>query len=119
MCLRINIPKTKAMRINATNTSNFTLQQQHIENVQSFCYLGSIITTNGGSKEDVQNRINKARQAYGQLSHVWNSHHISWRTMLGIFSSCVKSVALYGCGTQHVVISKQCKSLSTVAYAEF
>ncbi|KAI8115934.1 LINE-1 reverse transcriptase like protein [Lucilia cuprina] len=95
--LRINIPKTKAMRINATNTSNFTLQQQHIENVQSFCYLGSIITTNGSSKEDVQNRINKARQVYGQLSHVWNSHHISRRTKLDIFSSCVKSVALYGC----------------------
>lgn len=90
--LRINIPKTKAMKINMASIDNFTLQQQHIENLQFFCYLERIITTNGGCKEDVANCINKSRKVYDQVHPEWYSQHISRRTKLKMFNSCMKSI---------------------------
>jgi hypothetical protein len=37
------------------------------ENVDKFPYLGSIVTKEGGSMEDVRNKISKANWAFNQL----------------------------------------------------
>lgn len=45
-------------------------------------------------------RIPKAYQSFGLLRHEWKSTAISMRTMITtIFSSCLKSVLLYACGS--------------------
>lgn len=53
--LRINVGKIKEMRINATYTQNFKVNGIKLKNCKSFCFLGSIISANGGSKEDITN----------------------------------------------------------------
>ena len=55
--------------------------------------------TDGGAEEDVNCRLNKARAAFGRMHAVWASSQISRRTKLRIFSSCVKSILLYGSET--------------------
>lgn len=97
--LEINIKKTKAMRINNVSTENITLQGQPVEYVDSFCYLGSTLTTDGGAETDANNRLNKARAAFGRLQPVWRSSQISRRTKLRIFNACVKSTLTYGSET--------------------
>ena len=41
-----------------------------IEAVDRFAYLGSIIAAGGGTDMDIENRMNKARAAFGMLSVV-------------------------------------------------
>ena len=95
----INIKKTKAMRINNTRTEHIMLQGQIVEYVDSFCYLCSTMTTNGGAQTDVHKRLNSARAAFGRLHSVWSSSYISRRTKLKIFNACVKSTLLYSSET--------------------
>ncbi|XP_073841183.1 uncharacterized protein [Musca autumnalis] len=70
---------------------------QPLEDVSSFNYLGSIITTNGGSDKDIQCRLNKA--AFGMLNKLWRDRSLSSGTKLKVFNSNVKSVMFYGCET--------------------
>jgi hypothetical protein len=46
------------------------------ENVDKFPYLGSIVTKEGGSMEDIK-KISKANGAFNQLQEVWKSSDIS------------------------------------------
>lgn len=103
-CLTINAQKTKTMHSGRTTQQHqpILLQQQPIEEVEQFTYLGSILTPDGGAELDVEVRINKARAAFGILSPVWRSKEISLRTKLKLFESNVKSVLLYACETWKV-----------------
>jgi hypothetical protein len=104
--LKINIPKTKIMSVNATEDSQqLLLQEQVIQEVQQFTYLGSELSPKGGAELDVEKRINKARTAFGKLSKIWQSNIFSLRTKLRLFNSNVKSVLLYGCETWKVTVS--------------
>lgn len=97
--LKINASKTKEMRINADSNLPLTLQNQPVERVNVFQYLGSMITEQGGAVTDVVTRIQKARGAFTQLNRIWRSTIYSVRTKMRIFKTCVVSVLLYGCET--------------------
>lgn len=97
--LEINIKKTQAMRINNSNDNHIMIQNQRIQYVKSFCYLGCMMSTDGGVEDDVTNRLSKARSAFGRLNKIWRSTQISLRTKTRIFDSCVKSTLLYGSET--------------------
>nr|XP_034311369.1 uncharacterized protein LOC117684225 [Crassostrea gigas] len=94
--LNINLKKTKIMRINARNNSSVQVNGEPLEDVDTFTYLGSIITTSGGTDVYITSRINKARHVFAILKPVWTSSFITTRTKLRIFNSNVKSVLLYG-----------------------
>ena len=96
--LKININKTKEMCIHTPNNQPLLLNDQQIEQVTEFPYLGSIISKDGGTDKDVEVRIKKVRGAFGMLNTVWRSTTYSNNTKLRIFNS-VKSVLLYGCET--------------------
>ncbi|XP_075157756.1 uncharacterized protein LOC142231022 [Haematobia irritans] len=89
----------QVMRINASNNDTIAVNRKPIENVNTFCYLGSIITSEGGSSEDIKNRLNKGRAAFASLEKVWRSTYISRNTKIKIFNASIKSVILYGCET--------------------
>ena len=95
----VNVKKTKALRINTNKTKPFTLRCESIEDVDSFLYLGSMVTKDGGATQDVSQRIQKANGAFVQLYPVWRNNRISTRTKLRIFRSNVKSLLLYGSET--------------------
>ena len=77
--------------------------------MDKFCYLGSIITKDGGADEDVANRIQKARIAFGSLHRVWSSKRLTRRLKLQIFNSNIKPVLLYGCETWKVTNNITCR----------
>jgi hypothetical protein len=47
-------------RLGISEDEKVTLGNERIDQVDSFIYLGSIISKNGGSSEDVKSRIAKA-----------------------------------------------------------
>ena len=62
--LKINIRKTNTLRLNANGERKFLINGKEIDNVKSFCYLGSITEKSGGSLADVASHINKARNTF-------------------------------------------------------
>ena len=93
--LKVNASKTKEMRIRAPpNTGDIMRRGKALEQVTVFTYLGSIVTTTGGTEEDVEARCRKAQVAFSMLGPVWGSLYISLWTKLRIFNSNVKFILL-------------------------
>ena len=97
--LKINLAKTKEMRVNSKSKRQLTINEQEIERVQQYQYLGSVITEDGGADKDVDSRIRKARGSFTLLNKVWSCNSYSSTTKINIFKACVLSVLLYGCET--------------------
>ena len=62
--LNIHRGKTKVLKVkvNANNTHSIKLEEQVLEEVEAFTYLGSVVDKQGGTDADVRARIGKARQ---------------------------------------------------------
>ena len=64
--LKINVKKTKSLKIGISEDEKVTLGNEKIDQLECFTYLGSIISKDGGSSEDVKSRIVKARGVFSQ-----------------------------------------------------
>ena len=89
--LNINIKTTEVMRINN--------KKQDLYEVEKFVYLGSVVSKDGGTDEDVKSRINKTRHAFNTLRPIWNSSALSLHNKIRIFNTNVKCILLYGSET--------------------
>ena len=87
------------MRVKSNNNQPILIENQPVENVEKFTYLGSIVTSDGGALDDAKTRVNKARQVFQTLTKVWRSKNLTLHTKLRIFNANVKSVLLYGAET--------------------
>ena len=68
-----------------------------LDNVFRFKYLGSSFTADGDKLHDVKARAAMAAQRWGTLRHVFNSPHLSLTLKLRLYSAAVCSVLMYGC----------------------
>ena len=93
--LKINATKTKLMRIGTKRGDSVSVAGERVEEVDEFTYLGSIVSKRGGTDEDIQARIGKARQAFAMLRPIWRSTALTTKTKLRVFGSNVKAVLLY------------------------
>lgn len=107
--LKINVKKTKSLRLNHASEATFSIRQDTIEEVQDFAYLGSAVSTEGGTDQDIRIRIGKAAGVFNTLRSIWRSTKLSLTTKLRIYNSNVKSVLLYGCETWRVLKSSMAK----------
>jgi hypothetical protein len=68
----------------------------------------------GGTRKDVETRIQKARGTFTGLRKIWMAHYINKDTKIKLFNVYVKSVLLYGCQTWLVTCEIQRKLQSFV-----
>jgi hypothetical protein len=87
------------MRGNTSNIQEFRVEETEIEEVGSFVYVGSVVSVNGETEEDVASRMKKANGVFVQLCPVWRNHNISKGVKIRIFNTNVRSVLLYVCET--------------------
>ena len=59
--LKINVKKIKSLRLGINENEKVTLGDEKTDQVARFTYLGSIISKDVGSSEDVRSRIAKAQ----------------------------------------------------------
>jgi len=97
--LKINVNKSKLMRIAINNKESLCIHSETIKRVTQFAYLGSIIDSTGGTEADITAYIRKAQTAFSTLKNIWLSMAYSTQTKLRIFNTNVKAVLLYGCET--------------------
>jgi hypothetical protein len=62
--LKINVNKTKEMRVNTLITKKQITQGQEVEEIDACQHLGSLLTQTGGSEIDVAARETKANNAF-------------------------------------------------------
>ena len=68
--LKINVKKIKSLRLGLTEDENVTLGNEKIDQVGIFTYLGSIISKDGGSSDDIKSRIAKAQGVFSKLKKI-------------------------------------------------
>ena len=71
--LQINRRKTEVMTLNVNAPALVLLDDQALASTETFTYLGSVVKQDGGTKEDIQSRLSKARNAFRSLNAIWRS----------------------------------------------
>ena len=95
--MEISVEKTKLMTSNTKGiSSDVRIGGQKLETVQSFKYLGSVVTDEG-SKQDIMSRIAQTIGALEKLKTIWKDENIS--SKIRLIRSLVISIFLYACET--------------------
>lgn len=97
----INAKKTKTMFVlkdsRNMNPATQCLGNRAIQQVEEFCYLGSIISHNNKTCSDAKIRIAMAKQKFMKKYSLLTSKHINIQTRKNIVNTFVWSLLLYGC----------------------
>ena len=97
--LQISAEKTKLMTNNPNGiSSNIRVNGEKLETVQSFKYLGAIVTDEG-SMPEIRSRIAQTIAALTKLKIIWNDKNIDLRSKIRLLRSLVMSIFLYSCET--------------------
>ena len=98
--LTINISKTQVQVISKECMKiNIKIDGKELEQVDSFLYLGGVITEKSSSEGDIRRRIGLAMGIMQKLNSIWNSSEISTQTKLELYRVLVLFIATYGCET--------------------
>ena len=98
--LKVNKEKTKCMTMcqGMCIKPRLTFGNCMLENVDSYKYLGMIITYNGNLKKMIDDRMNKAKRAIFMLKRALStSHNVSVKLAMSIFDKQIAPILLYGC----------------------
>ena len=76
-----------------------SLNNEELQVVDRFTYLGSCISSNATLKEEISARISRAMVIFRNLGHLWRQKGISLRLKGRVYKTTVRAVLLYGCET--------------------
>jgi len=98
--MKINVNKTNSMVVAKTTGKviDIRIDGQKIQQVKRFKYLGSMITEDGRSIEDVKARIGMAKVAFSNRKELL-SRRMSKTVKKQMIKTLIWPVALYGCET--------------------
>ena len=97
--MQIGTEKTKLMTNNANGiSSNIRVKGEKLETVQSFKYLGAIVTDEG-SMPEIRSRIAQTIAAHTKLKIIWDDKNIDLSSKIRLLRSLVMSIFLYSCET--------------------
>ena len=100
--LALNSSKTKVMKIvknnqTAKDADHTTVSNNEIiENVKEFVYLGTLITNNYDDTKEICRRLCIARSAVVSLTNIWKDKSINVTTKKRLLHTLVFSIASYG-----------------------
>ena len=80
-------------------TCQIKVHGKPLEQVNSFVYIGSVFTSDGGCVKEVKRRIGIAKTAFTSLTKVLCGRNISIPVRLRILKCYIWSTLLYGCET--------------------
>jgi exonuclease III len=98
--LEINRAKTKVMIIDRRN-ENLPAEPQvaGFDTVSSFVYLGSLLSSTGGSSGEIKRRLAMARSATSNLAKIWKNRSITKNTKLRLINALIFPIATYAAET--------------------
>jgi len=94
--LLINVDKTKVMASDGI-TCRILIQNELLEQVDTFPNLGSLITEDGECTTEFRTRLNRGQAIGASLEKIWKSHSIPISTKIRLMKALVWPVGKYGC----------------------
>jgi len=94
--LLINVDKTKVMASDSI-ACRVLIQNELLEQVDTFPYLGSLITEDGECTTEFPTKLNRGQEIGTSLQKIWKSHSIPISTKIRLMKALVWPVAAYGC----------------------
>jgi hypothetical protein len=95
--LKFNVKKTKLMVVGkGITTTKFVIDNEEVEEVEGFKYLGSHKTTDGDCTKDIKIRIAMAKKKMLDLTHVWNDRGIRKGVKIKLLKTLIWTVMTYG-----------------------
>ncbi|XP_050459519.1 uncharacterized protein LOC126855693 [Cataglyphis hispanica] len=93
----ISVPKTKSLVIaKKPIRCKLAVNDEIIEQVLSFKYLGVEIFSNQDRKKEVQGQIDKAARISGCLKEIiWRNKHMKREAKVKIYKTCVRPIMTY------------------------
>ena len=76
---------------------NFTIDNEEIEIVQGFTFLGSIINQKGGCTQDIRRRLILGRRAMKELEMIVKDKDTILETNIKIVCTMLFPIIMYGC----------------------
>jgi hypothetical protein len=93
--LLINIDKTKVMASDGADC-DVNIQGAQLEQVNTFPYLGSLVTDDAECTKEIRARLSKGQAIRASLKKIWKSHGIPTETKIRVEKALVWPVATYG-----------------------
>ena len=84
------------MCMNLKERPQIKIDDEELEVMTDFTYLGSNISVENSVQKDISARINKIRNSYCSLRNIWKSNVYNLKTKVRLFTTNVISVLLYG-----------------------
>ena len=99
--LTLNVGKTKVMVMErGTDTQcRICLNEQVLENVSEFKYLGSVLNKDGSLGSEVEERVKQGRKVSGALKSVTRNRNVNVKVKKTLHDSVLMPTMLYGCET--------------------
>ena len=108
--LYMNTGKTKFIKIgNFEESGTIQVGGGSIENVDEFCYLGSVISRDGSCDKDIKTRLGKASSTFGRLTSIWKNKRLNLQVKLRLYQSLVLSTLQYGSETWSMTVANKKK----------
>lgn len=98
--LKVNRSKTKMMIVDRVNNNSPEVTDiANCEVVQSYIYLGTLITNKGGCMEEIKRRMAITRNAMERLRNIWKNRKITKTTKMRLVRTLVFPIFLYAAET--------------------
>ena len=94
--LLINVDKIKVMASDGI-ACHILIQNEQLEQVDTFPYLGSLITEDGECTAELCIRLNRGHVIGASPQKIWKSHSIPISTKIRLLKALVWSLAAYDC----------------------
>ena len=100
--LTISIKKTEVLfqpaKTSSSSLPNIQIDGKVLNNVDSFTYLGSTLSSTTSLDKEISSRISKANASFGRLhKRVWKERGLRVDTKCAVYRAVVLTALLYGC----------------------
>ena len=98
--LSLNLKKTECMVITKKKDvlrCNIQIHGEEIKQVDKFCYLGGLVTSDGNNEAEIKRRVALAKESFTKMKSVLTNRNIKMTTKTRVLKCYVLSVLMYGC----------------------
>ena len=106
--LKIHKGKTKFMT-NFETDEEIKIENEKLEKVESYNYLGQITTTNRKSEDEIKERIRKSWSCFRKNREIFMDKNLPLSLKRQVFNQCIIPTTAYGCETWAINKQKMTK----------
>ena len=111
--LKMHHGKTKIMCNKHVNKDDVIVDGWKIEEVDSYVYLGQMVTKDHDQIQEMKRRIGQRWSAFCKLDSIMQDKNVPMRLKRKAFNECILSVMTYGCETWSLINTQLQKLVTT------